>query len=76
MDLKPENILIGEKCILKLVDFGFSCFLKDCDGQRLGSEGYMAPEVLNKSYKNGVKVDIFAAGVILFILCTGLFPFS
>jgi serine/threonine protein kinase len=43
----------------------------------LGTEGYMAPELLNKnSTYNGVPNDIFGAGVILFIFMTGLPPFK
>ena len=79
-DIKPENILIGRDFVLKLADFGFSCMLKGKDGSgilhtKLGTEGYMAPEVSNKNY-DGAKADIFASGVILFIMYAGNPPFE
>ena len=79
-DIKPENILLGRDFVLKLTDFGFSCLLKGKDGSgvlhtKLGTEGYMAPEVPTKNYE-GSKADIFAAGVILFIMYAGNPPFE
>ena len=79
-DIKPENILLGRDFVLKLADFGFSCLLKGKDGSgvlhtKLGTEGYMAPEVPTKNY-DGKKVDVFAAGVILFIMYAGNPPFE
>jgi serine/threonine protein kinase len=41
---------------------------------KLGTEGYMAPEINLKSY-DGIKIDIFSAGVILFIMFAGSPPF-
>jgi serine/threonine protein kinase len=66
--------------ILKLADFGFSCLLKGHNGTgvlktKLGTEGYMAPEIALKSY-DGRRTDIFAAGVILFIMYSGNPPFE
>ena len=66
--------------ILKLSDFGFSAKLEGHDMSgilrtNLGSEGYKAPEIYAKKY-NGVKTDIFAAGVILFIMYSGSPPFE
>ena len=57
---------------LKIADFGFSACLDGRDGSGkmrtvLGTEGYMAPEIISKQPYNGVKVDLFAAGIILFI---------
>lgn len=79
-DLKPENILLARDFNLKLADFGFSCLAKGKDGSgvlhtKLGTEGYMAPEIATKNY-DGMKVDIFAAGVILFIMYAGNPPFE
>jgi serine/threonine protein kinase len=42
---------------------------------KLGTEGYMAPEIQTKQYI-GSRVDIFSAGVILFIMYTGTPPFE
>lgn len=79
-DIKPENVLLTTEYLLKLADFGFTGELegKDKSGimhTKLGTEGYMAPEIQSKQYV-GTKVDIFSAGVILFIMYTGTPPFE
>lgn len=79
-DIKPENLLLTSTFILKIADFGFSCLIRGKDGTgilktKLGTEGYMAPEIASKSY-DGRKTDIFAAGVILFIMYAGNPPFE
>ncbi|CAA7388024.1 unnamed protein product [Spirodela intermedia] len=66
-DLKPENFLYAdssETSPLKAIDFGLSI---------VGSPYYMAPEVLRRNY--GPEVDIWSAGVILYILLCGFPPF-
>ncbi|XP_077213891.1 calcium-dependent protein kinase 3-like isoform X2 [Tasmannia lanceolata] len=77
-DLKPENFLFANKkenSPLKAIDFGLSIFFKP--GERfseiVGSPYYMAPEVLKRSY--GPEIDIWSAGVILYILLCGVPPF-
>jgi serine/threonine protein kinase len=52
-DIKPENLLLSNEFILKLVDFGFTTSLKGKSGTgilrtKLGTEGYMAPEIVKK----------------------------
>ncbi|KAL6583919.1 Calcium-dependent protein kinase 10 [Orobanche minor] len=77
-DLKPENFLFANKkenSALKAIDFGLSVFFKP--GERfseiVGSPYYMAPEVLKRNY--GPEVDIWSAGVIIYILLCGVPPF-
>ena len=65
---------------MKLADFGFARSLKNDDGSnklrtRLGTEGYMAPEIHMRLPYQGDKVDIFAAGIMLFIMVVGTPPF-
>jgi len=80
-DLKPENILLNKDYDIKLVDFGFACPLEGRDGSGtnrsvIGTAGYMAPEILLKQAYQGQVVDLFALGVILFILYSGHPPFG
>lgn len=77
-DLKPENFLFAnekESAPLKAIDFGLSVFFTP--GERfteiVGSPYYMAPEVLKRYY--GQEVDVWSAGVILYILLCGVPPF-
>jgi len=80
-DLKPENILVDENMNLKIADFGFSNTLEGRNKKgimktSLGSKGYKAPEIELKFPYNGSCSDIFAAGVMLFILKSGWQPFD
>ena len=86
-DLKPENMILKEKgdlekCTLKLVDFGLSsyCDMKEYLFKRCGTPGYVAPEIINSSSKENKKfcpkVDVFSAGIILYILMIGKSPFK
>nr|AGS14999.1 calcium-dependent protein kinase 2 [Vitis amurensis] len=77
-DLKPENFLLvneEEDSLLKTIDFGLSVFFKP--GEKftdvVGSPYYVAPEVLRKRY--GPEADVWSAGVILYILLSGVPPF-
>ncbi|MQL93104.1 hypothetical protein Taro_025742 [Colocasia esculenta] len=77
-DLKPENILLATNSSsspIKLADFGLATFIKP--GQSLhgtvGSPFYIAPEVLGGGYNQAA--DVWSAGVILYILLSGMPPF-
>ncbi|KAK8552624.1 hypothetical protein V6N13_121011 [Hibiscus sabdariffa] len=77
-DLKPENFLFdspADDAVLKATDFGLSVFYKpgQCFNDVVGSPFYVAPEVLMKHY--GQEADIWSAGVILYILLSGVPPF-
>ncbi|GLT83267.1 hypothetical protein SLE2022_015660 [Rubroshorea leprosula] len=77
-DLKPENFLLSSKdsgAMLKATDFGLSFFIEEgmVHHDIVGSAYYVAPEVLQRSY--GKEIDIWSAGVILYILLSGVPPF-
>ncbi|CAL8138754.1 unnamed protein product [Orchesella dallaii] len=79
-DLKPENLLLASKqkgAAVKLADFGLAI---EVQGEQqawfgfAGTPGYLSPEVLKKE-PYGKPVDIWACGVILYILLVGYPPF-
>ncbi|XP_051114704.1 calcium-dependent protein kinase 26-like [Andrographis paniculata] len=77
-DLKPENILLVSKASIspiKLADFGLATHVEP--GQMLkgtvGSPFYIAPEVLAGNYDQAA--DVWSAGVILYIMLSGIPPF-
>ena len=82
-DLKPENILVEENASstdqeirIKLTDFGFATKYDENQKQNLslGSPLYMAPELCKEDdYDN--KVDVWAVGVITYVLLSGRPPF-
>ncbi|XP_010675716.2 calcium-dependent protein kinase 33 [Beta vulgaris subsp. vulgaris] len=77
-DLKPENFLLANKdenAALKATDFGLSVFIEEGKVYRdiVGSAYYVAPEVLRRRY--GKEIDIWSAGVMLYILLSGVPPF-
>lgn len=76
-DLKLENILIESDLTLKIADFGYASFQKsDQLSSYRGTFTYMAPEIKEGKTYSGTNVDLFSAGVILFILIRGIFPFK
>ncbi|KAJ8540828.1 hypothetical protein K7X08_001644 [Anisodus acutangulus] len=77
-DLKPENFLMVSKdddSPLKATDFGLSVFIEEGKVYKdiVGSAYYVAPEVLKRKY--GKEIDVWSAGVILYILLSGFPPF-
>ena len=80
-DLKPENIFLDSNHTLKIADFGFAGPVQGRDGQgnlatKCGTLNYMAPEIhLGMPYK-GQLVDIFASGIIMFMMVSATPPFN
>ena len=80
-DLKPANVLINQESLLKIVDFGVAAAHREGDtqltktGYVIGSPKYMAPEqILGK--KVDERADIYALGVMLYEMVTGVPPYS
>lgn len=78
-DVKPENLLVemdnGKVKCLKLGDFGLACEVTGPLYTVCGTPTYVAPEILTES-GYGLKIDVWAAGVILYILLCGYPPFA
>ncbi|XP_066527522.1 serine/threonine-protein kinase DCLK2-like isoform X2 [Hoplias malabaricus] len=77
-DIKPENLLVceypdGTKS-LKLGDFGLATVVEGPLYTVCGTPTYVAPEIIAET-GYGLKVDIWAAGVITYILLCGFPPF-
>jgi serine/threonine protein kinase len=78
-DLKPENLLLDGDFVLKLADFGFSnAFVnkQQIMYTECGTPGYMAPEMFASKGYDPQATDIWACGVILFIMLAGFPPFQ
>lgn len=87
-DIKPENIFIDDCGNLKLGDFGFATVYRRHNSEkvilsheRCGSAPYMAPEIIveggeGKCGYEPTGVDIWACGIVLFVLLTGQIPWE
>lgn len=77
-DLKPENILLDHKKHIRIVDFGLSNTYKK--GELLktpcGSPCYAAPEMIRGEKYDGLRVDLWSCGIILFAMLCGYLPFE
>ena len=78
-DLKPENILLTKDHLLKIIDFGLSNYF--VKGQKLlstpcGSPCYASPEMVAGKEYDGVKIDIWSTGIILYAMICGFLPFE
>ncbi|MFK0189660.1 Stk1 family PASTA domain-containing Ser/Thr kinase [Kitasatospora sp. NPDC090308] len=78
-DVKPENVLITDTGLVKVADFGLVRVLAGADsavtsgteaGQLLGTVSYLAPEQIRQE-PTDQRVDVYAAGILLFEMLTG-----
>ena len=79
-DLKPENLLLTKDHILKIIDFGLSNYFKEGQDDLLytpcGSPCYASPEMVTGNNYDGVMIDIWSTGIILFAMLCGYLPFE
>jgi len=76
MDLKLDNLLLDENLRLKISDFDSSYKRGDSTICSRGTRNYRAPEVLNETCNDPEAADIYSAGIILFVMMTGCFPYK
>jgi len=80
-DIKLENFIVDKNFNVKLIDFGFCCEVKNAKNEHithskiLGTESYMAPEMLYERKYFADKFDVFSIGVVLFGMIVGHLPF-
>lgn len=78
-DLKPENLLLDFNKSIKIVDFGLSNVYTDASDTlktAWGSPWYAAPEMIEGKRYNGLWVDIWSSGVVLYAMVWGYLPFE
>ncbi len=76
-----ENIVLDKNFQVKLCDFAMSKTIAEGSMtgvyySQVGSERYMAPEIIEGRAYKGTSVDVFALGVTLFAMVTGVMPFD
>ncbi|PRQ11140.1 serine/threonine protein kinase [Corynebacterium sp. 13CS0277] len=77
-DIKPDNVLINSDHQVKLADFGLVRGINRADAPEdtiMGTAAYLAPEQV-RGEKLTQAADVYAAGVVLFELLTGVTPFT
>jgi serine/threonine protein kinase len=76
-DVRLENVMLDLQFNVKLIDFSFATCFSNSKKSLVycGSELYMAPEIASKCESFGPPVDVWAAGVLLYAMVTGEFPF-
>jgi 5'-AMP-activated protein kinase catalytic alpha subunit len=77
-DLKPENLLLDHDFNIKIVDFGLSNTFTEEETLKTacGSPCYAAPEMIAGKKYDGVLVDTWSCGIILYALVCGFLPFE
>jgi len=71
LDLKLENLLLGKDYEMKIADFDLSYIEGDSKVLTRGTRFYRAPELRASKCRDGMAADIYAAGIILFVMKSG-----
>lgn len=74
-DIKLENIVIHDG-IPKLIDWGFACKNNILCEKRLGTDGYMSPQIILRKKYSPEKNDIWSLGVVIFLLRVQTLPYN
>lgn len=76
-DMKPDNIIYNPTTgVVKIIDFGFATISRERLRVFCGTPSYMSPEIVSKKEYSGPAADIWACGVILYVLLCGCTPFK
>jgi Serine/threonine protein kinase len=76
LDLRLSNLLLGDDFKLKIVNFESAYRKSDESIFTKGCKDYRPPEIKNRSCTIPEAADIYSAGIVLFVLKTGTFPYS
>jgi serine/threonine-protein kinase len=79
-DIKPSNIMVDKNNVLKIIDYGMSCYSpsvrnKECVRSG-GTPYYMAPEYIAKNMISYPVSDMWSLGITLYYLATNTYPFQ
>lgn len=80
-DVKPSNLMLAASGVLKISDFGVAEFLDEYNSEdnvsrTSGSPAFQAPEIARGEHGySGMKVDVWALGVTIYLLVGGRIPF-
>jgi len=75
LDIKLDNLLLGEDFNLKVTDFDLSHIEGDQNLMGKGTQNYRAPEIMQPQCLDTIPADIYSAGIVLYMLKTGIFPY-
>jgi serine/threonine protein kinase len=76
-DIKPENVIVDAVGNMRLIDFGYAKEeIIGGDADKCGTFMYAAPELLTRGSFHTHKADVWALGIMLFVMATGRFPYT